>query len=168
MNSASQSEGAAREFEELRAIGDGKVPVPDDMFHEDVAGKGTARLSAGILSSFEAETPGRHHVNIPNTGQVSNLKRDLVVECPVDFSKNGVFPVQLGDIPKSTIAFIESAFVTTEIIVEAAMERSRKKFIEAIILDGCVSSVAEAYKLGDELIAAHKENLPGRLAKSED
>ena len=79
----------------------------------------------------------------------------------MDFSRKGVVPVQLGDIPTSILSFIESAFVTTEIIVEAAMEKSRKKFVEAIILDGCVSSVAEAYKLADELIAAHKENLPG-------
>lgn len=153
--------GAADEFEELRAIGEGKKPVPDKLFHEVAGGSGTARLSYGILRDLEQETPGRHHVNIPNTGQVANLKRDLVVECPVDFSKNGVVPVQLGSIPTSILSFIESAFVTTEIIVEAAMERDYNKFVEAIVLDGCVGSMAEARSLADELIAAHKKHLPG-------
>jgi alpha-galactosidase len=154
-------QGAARQFEELRAIGDGKVPVPDTMFHEFVGEKGTARLAAGIIGALDQEETRRFHVNVPNTGQVANLKRDLVVECPVDFSRKGVAAFQLGNIPTAILSFIENAFVTTELIVEAAMERDRKKFIEAIILDGCVSSVAEAYKIADELIAAHKETLPG-------
>jgi alpha-galactosidase len=154
-------QGAAEEFEKLRAIGEGSKPVPNEMFHEVAGGSGTARLSYGILKDLEKEKPGIHHVNIPNTGQVANLKRDLVVECPVEFSKNGAVPIQLGAIPTSILAFMEHAFVTTELIVEASMERDYRKFVEAIILDGCVSSVTEAKKLADELIAAHRKHLPG-------
>lgn len=154
-------QGAAEKFEELRAIGEGKAPVPDDMFHE-VAGKtGTARLSYGIITDLGKDKPGVHHVNIPNVGQVTNLKRDLVVECPVEFSNRGVEPIQLGTIPTSILACIEHAFVTTELIVEAAMERDYNKFVEAIILDGCVSSMSDAKKVADDLIAANKKYMPG-------
>lgn len=154
-------QGAAQEFEGLRAIGEGKVPVPDEMFHEVAGKRGTARLSYGVLTDLGRDEPGSHRVNIPNTGQVSNLKRDLVVECPVEFSKKGVEPIQLGNIPTSILSFIEHAFVTTELMVEAAMERDYNKFVEVIILDGCTASVADATKIADELIAANREHLPG-------
>ncbi len=42
-----------------------------------------------------------------------------------------------------------------ETIVEAALERSREKFIQALILDGAVSSTDQAVALADELLDAH-------------
>lgn len=154
-------QGAAQEFEELRAIGAGKDPVPDKMFHEVAGATGTARLSYGILKDLEKASPGVHHVNIPNNGQVENLKRNLVIECPVEFSREKVEPINLGTIPTSILSFIEHAFVTTELIVEAAMERDYNKFVEAIILDGCTRSMADAKKIAADLIAANKEFMPG-------
>lgn len=154
-------QGAAKDFEKLRAIGEGKADVPADMFHAFPGEKGTARLSWGVISALTQDEPACHHVNIPNTGQVANLKRDLVVECPVNFSKKEVAPIQLGTIPTTVLACMESAYVTTELIVEAAMERDRRKFVEAIVLDGCMSSVADAYKIAEELISAHRAVLPG-------
>ena len=47
-----------------------------------------------------------------------------------------------------------------ETTVEAALEGSREKFIQALILDGAVNSVAMAERLADDLLAAHKAYLP--------
>jgi alpha-galactosidase len=154
-------QGAAEEFEELRAMGDGIIPVPDSIFHDFVGEKGTARLAAGIIGALRQPELKQFHPNIPNTGQVANLKRGLVIECPVNFSQNSVVPVQLGNIPTTILSCIEHSFVTTELIVEAAMERDYKKFVEAIILDGCISSIKEAEKIADELLYVQKEHLTG-------
>ncbi len=154
-------QGADREFEQLRAMADATVPVPDSMFHAKVGEKGTAQLTLGILGALAQSRPRRFHVTVPNAGQITSLKKDLAVECPVDFCRKKVEPVRLGDLPTSVNAFIEHAFVTTELIVEAALERDRRKFIQAIVLDGCVTSTRDAAQLADELIAAHREYLPG-------
>ena len=47
-----------------------------------------------------------------------------------------------------------------ETVVEAALEGSRAKFIQALVLDGAVNSLETATKLADELLAAQAVHLP--------
>jgi alpha-galactosidase len=47
-----------------------------------------------------------------------------------------------------------------ETIVEAALEGSRDKFIQALIIDGSVESLQMAADLADDLLAAHAPYLP--------
>ena len=44
--------------------------------------------------------------------------------------------------------------------VEAAVEGSRDKFIQALILDGAVHSIETAAKMADELLTAQAELIP--------
>jgi len=52
-----------------------------------------------------------------------------------------------------------------ETCVEAALEGSREKFIQALVLDGAVKSVDQAVRLADELLAAQAEHLPWLVKK---
>ncbi|MBT4482994.1 MAG: 6-phospho-beta-glucosidase, partial [Candidatus Latescibacteria bacterium] len=45
-------------------------------------------------------------------------------------------------------------------VVEAALEGSIDKFIQALIIDGAIETVETATKLADELLAAQAEYLP--------
>ncbi len=45
-------------------------------------------------------------------------------------------------------------------VVEAALEGSREKFVQALLIDGVVKSVDVAYRLGDDLLQAQAEYLP--------
>jgi alpha-galactosidase len=45
-------------------------------------------------------------------------------------------------------------------VVEAALEGSRDKFVQALVLDGAVGSMEMAHALADELLAAQAEHLP--------
>ncbi|MGB2824691.1 MAG: hypothetical protein WBF17_27210, partial [Phycisphaerae bacterium] len=47
-----------------------------------------------------------------------------------------------------------------ETVVDAALEGSREKFIQAMVIDGAVSSLEMAEQLADDLLAAHAEHLP--------
>jgi alpha-galactosidase/6-phospho-beta-glucosidase family protein len=47
-----------------------------------------------------------------------------------------------------------------ETTVEAALEGSHKKFVQALLIDGAVKSVETAYRLADDLLEAQKEYLP--------
>jgi alpha-galactosidase/6-phospho-beta-glucosidase family protein len=47
-----------------------------------------------------------------------------------------------------------------ETIVEAALEGSRTKFIQALVLDGYVTTYEMATALADDLLAAQAAHLP--------
>jgi alpha-galactosidase/6-phospho-beta-glucosidase family protein len=46
-----------------------------------------------------------------------------------------------------------------ETVVEAAVERSRTKFVQALVLDGAVDGLEQAETLADELLAAQGAHL---------
>ena len=47
-----------------------------------------------------------------------------------------------------------------ELIVEAALEGSRDKFVQALVIEGAVDSLDTARKLADELLTAQAQYLP--------
>jgi alpha-galactosidase/6-phospho-beta-glucosidase family protein len=47
-----------------------------------------------------------------------------------------------------------------ETVVEAALEGSRDKFVQALVLDGAAGSMEMAQALADTLLAAQAEYLP--------
>jgi alpha-galactosidase len=83
------------------------------------------------------------------------------LECPARISAKGIKPVKVGDIPTMCRATVEKALLVVELTVEAALERDRDKLVQALIFDGSVKSTADAGRLADDLLAAHKEHLPG-------
>jgi alpha-galactosidase/6-phospho-beta-glucosidase family protein len=67
----------------------------------------------------------------------------------------------LGSLPSGIVGTLATRYQWVETIVEAALERSRDKFIQALILDGAVSSVDQAVALADDLLAAQAAHLEG-------
>lgn len=114
-----------------------------------------------ILNALEGDTEKVFSVNLPNEGQVTNLGREFVIECPAQISKRGIKPLHIGIIPTGARATVEKALLVMELAVEAALERSHRKLVQALIMDGSTKSVADAERLAHELIVAHKEHLPG-------
>jgi alpha-galactosidase/6-phospho-beta-glucosidase family protein len=47
-----------------------------------------------------------------------------------------------------------------ECVVEAALEGSRTKFIQALVLDGACPSLEVAHRLADDLLQAQRAYLP--------
>lgn len=149
---------ADAEYERMKRVARGEQPLPESLLDRK---PGEHALLVCILRAMEKESPQVYHATVPNTGQVENLERRLCVECPVEFSRSGARPVPMGSLPPGVKANIDKAFLTTELIIDAALERDRSKFVQAIIIDGCVSSSEQANQLADELIQAHKDYLPG-------
>ena len=55
---------------------------------------------------------------------------------------------------------LATRFQWVETVVEAALEGSREKFVQALLIDGAVQSVEVAWQLADDLLAAQREYLP--------
>ena len=63
-------------------------------------------------------------------------------------------------LPAAVAGTLAQRCAWVETVVEAALEGSREKFIQALALDGAVTNLATAAKLADDLLAAHAQFLP--------
>ncbi len=114
-----------------------------------------------IIDSIRRDRSLVFSANLPNTGQVANLPALAIVESPCVANAEGLRPITLGALPSGIAGTLATRYQWVETIVEAALERSRDKFIQALILDGAVSSVDQAVALADDLLGAQAAYLPG-------
>lgn len=113
-----------------------------------------------IIESIRTDAGLEFNANLPNRGQIPNLPKDAVVECPALAGKDGMQPRQTAPLSRAILGTLASRFEWAEVTVEAALEGSRDKLVQALLLDGAVTSIEMAYRLADDLLAAQKEYLP--------
>ena len=113
-----------------------------------------------IIQSIRNESEEVYSVNLPNTGQVPNLPADVIVESPAIADGAGLRPIAQPALPAGLVGTLATRFQWVETAVEAALEGSREKFIQALVLDGAANSLQQATELADELLAAQHAYLP--------
>jgi alpha-galactosidase len=113
-----------------------------------------------IIESIRKDKDTVFSANLPNKGQIPNLPYDAVVEGPAVAGGAGLRPLMLKALPSALAGTLATRFMWAEVTAEAAIEGSRDKFVQALLLDGAVTSVKTARDLADELLAAHAEYLP--------
>ncbi len=150
-------EGGNSIFEHMKELALSPEPLPADYF--DKCG-GEHEQVTELIESVRANACRRYNANLPNTGQIPNLPNDAVVECPALAGSDGLKPVQTKPLPAGILGTLVNRFQWVEVTVEAALEGSREKFVQALLVDGAVKSIEMAYRLADELLAAQKQYLP--------
>ncbi len=113
-----------------------------------------------MMDSIRTDARRIFWANVPNTGQAPNLPMDAVIECAVMADGSGLRPIAMPPLPSALAGTLAMPFARVEVIVEAALEGSREKFIQALLMDGAVNSIETAVQLADEFLAAHAEHLP--------
>jgi alpha-galactosidase/6-phospho-beta-glucosidase family protein len=114
----------------------------------------------GIVDSIRHERGAIVSANLPNTGQVPNLPRDAIVEGPAVADGSGLRPIAQRPLPSALVGTLATRYMWVETVVEAALEGSREKFVQALVLDGAAGSLEMARALADELLAAQAQHLP--------
>ncbi len=131
--------------------------LPDEYFQRE---EGDHELVMDIIESIRNDREFIVSANLPNTGQVPNLPSTAIIESPA-VTKNGTLQALPQEPLSSAIAgTLATRYQWVETIVEAALEGSRDKFIQALVLDGYVESFDMAVKLADELLAEQAAYLP--------
>ena len=102
-----------------------------------------------IIQSIRNESGEVYSVNLPNTGQVPNLPADVIVESPAIADGAGLRPIAQPALPAGLVGTLATRFQWVETAVEAALEGSREKFIQALVLDGAANSLQQATELAD-------------------
>jgi galacturan 1,4-alpha-galacturonidase len=76
------------------------------------------------------------NVNIPNTGrQIKNLPEDAVVETNAIFSRDGLWPVQTGNLPEKILPLIMPHVQNHEYTLKAALTIDFESALKAILND---------------------------------
>lgn len=113
-----------------------------------------------IIDAIRWERGQVYSANLPNTGQVPNLPLEAIVEGPAIADGGGLRAIAQKPLPAALVGTLTGRYMWVETIVEAALEGSREKFIQALVLDGAVGSIETATALADDLLTAQAEYLP--------
>jgi alpha-galactosidase len=146
-----------RIYAEMRQDAAGPQPLTEEYF-EKLGGEHEQAIE--IIHSIRQGLTHVYSANLPNTGQVPNLPMQAVIESPAVSTVKGLSPITLPPLPAGVAGTLATRFQWVEAVVEAALEGSRDKFIQALLLDGAVDDPDMAVSLADDLLAAQAAYLP--------
>lgn len=146
-----------RIFAEMRELAESPDPLPEDYLgrtggeHEQVV---------EILDSIRTDAGRVYSANLPNRGQVPNLPAEAILESPAVADASGVHAIQQAPLPAALAGTLATRLQWVETVVDAALEGSRAKAIQALVLDGSITDLDQAERLADDLLTAQAEHLP--------
>jgi alpha-galactosidase len=146
-----------RIYNEMREVALSAGPLAGDYF-QSIPGEHEQVFD--IIDSIRTGAGRVFSANLPNRGQIPNLPPDVIVELPAVADGSGLHSEIKKPLPAGVAGTLATRLMWQETVVEAALEGSREKFIQALVLDGAVNSIETAVSLADELLAAHAEHLP--------
>ncbi|HOS43857.1 MAG TPA: hypothetical protein PK794_09225, partial [Armatimonadota bacterium] len=144
-------------YAQMRELALSNDPLPEDYFGK--AG-GEHEQVIDIIDSIRTDAGRVYSANLPNRGQIPNLPPEAIVESPCVADAAGLRPIALPPLPSGIAGTLTGRLAWVETTVEAALEGSRDKFIQALINDGAVSALDTAVQLADDLLAEHARYLP--------
>jgi alpha-galactosidase/6-phospho-beta-glucosidase family protein len=109
------------------------APINTESFTKELAWEHTQLLD--ILVSQQDNLGQTFFVNNPNRGSVSNLPQGVVREVPVTVDAAGLHPFALGDLLQAVVPTLGHNVASLDLIIEAAMEGSRHKAVQAFMND---------------------------------
>src|SRR6266542_5765143 len=147
---------AVREFELGRL---------NDMANDEATIEGLLETdSEGALEMIENQVCATTHyhlaANLPNVGQISNLPFGCTVETPVIVDGAGIQPVHVGALPEPIAELCRREVATAQLGVDAAVEGSREKALQCLLLDPVITDIEIGRKILDDYLTSYKEYLP--------
>ena len=96
-------------------------------------------------------------VNLPNDDVITNLPRDLVVECPAIVTKSGLKPIKLGDYPKGLAALLCKEASVQDLVAEAILRKSKYIAFQALLLDPTIGNASKAEEMFEDMIKINQD-----------
>lgn len=121
---------------------------------ESLTKRGGAFYSHAALELIEAIAEDRGTelvVDVLNDGAVGELGRDVVVEVPCVVDRRGARPIAQPPMPPEIRGLIQHVKAYEELTVRAALNRSRREAMLALVTNPLVRSAAVATKVVEEL-----------------
>jgi alpha-galactosidase len=99
-------------------------------------------------------------VNMSNKGKIPGLADEMVVELPASVDGKGIHPKQMAALPDAITEMIRIQGVIHKLVIEAYVEQSRNKLLQAVLLDPTVSTYNNSVEMINEMCEVQKEILP--------
>ena len=99
-------------------------------------------------------------VNMANHGCIPGLPDDMVVEAPAVADGIGLHLRQMTPLPRGITAMLALQGEINALLIEAFVERSKRKLLQALLIDPTIGSYNGAVALIDEMCAVQKGILP--------
>jgi alpha-galactosidase len=147
-----RAEGKAKRRRQIADIVAGRQPMGE----LPPSREGLAAITEALLAGGRT----RQIVAMPNSGQVSNLPRDVVVETHARVDGRGVHPEPSGPVPQPLGGWMQTIVDEQELAVEAALRGDRDKVVQAMIVSPMLADKDAAGELTDKLLAANRQYLP--------
>ena len=128
------------ELEEIRFSGEAAIPIMEAIV-------------------CDRETP-LAAVNVPNNGLMPGLPDDLIVEVPATANGTGLHPKTMPALPEPVLSMIRVQASIQQLLVEAYVEQSKAKLLQAVLLEPVVHSYRAAVSTVNELLDLQKDLLP--------
>jgi alpha-galactosidase len=145
------------QYAQMQELAAGTRVLPPD-FLDRIAGEHEQVMA--IIESIRRNLGQVFSANLPNRGQIPNLPEDAVVESPAVAYAGGLRPVRQKPLAPGMAGTLAARCQWSETVVEAALAGSRRAFVQALLLDGAVTSIATAGRLAAELLGAQRAHLP--------
>lgn len=129
---------------------------------EDIDWTRSDEEMTGIMRAIVTGTSIPAIVNLPNTGQITNMPRDSVVETLATVSADGATPKPSGALPGALGSLCRLHAEVQELTLHAALSGDRDLFVQALSIDpmsGC-ADFSELGEMADELLQANRQWLP--------
>jgi len=99
-------------------------------------------------------------VNVPNKGYAPDLPEGMVIELPASVDGSGIHPAACDPLPPAVAAMVATQGVIHRLVIDAYVEKSRNKLLQAVLLDPTVSGYHNAVAMIDEMCERQAELLP--------
>ena len=120
-----------------------------------------------IIDALSGGRPFTDVMNLPNTGQVSNLPHEAIVETMAVADSRGARGIDVGELPPGVLNQVMRHVLNQELTVEAALTGDRDLVLQAMLNDPLVRDLEDAKKMTMELLDANRRWLPQFFRKRE-
>ncbi len=119
----------------------------------------TWEYASHIIEALETSYPFVAYCSVPNTGLISNLPGNGVVEVGCTVTRDHVAPQYFGELPPQCAALCAANMHMFDLAATACIERSKELAVQALLLDpltAAVCSPGEIRQMTEELFEAEK------------
>jgi alpha-galactosidase len=116
-----------------------------------------------IVEALETGRTYRGHLNVGNTGLITNLPDGCTVELPCYVDGNGINPAWVGELPQVCAAICRASISVQEMAVQAALTGDRDLVKQAVMNDPLTAAVCttdQIWQMCDEMFEALSPWLP--------
>jgi 6-phospho-beta-glucosidase len=123
--------------------------------------------ACSLINSIYNDKRDIQPVNTRNNGAIASIPDDSAVEVNSVITKDGPKPISVGDLPVAVRGLVQQIKSFERVAAEAAVTGDYNTALLAMTINPLVPSDTVAKQILDEMLEAHKENLPQFFTKVE-